>query len=315
MKNIINRRNFLKRSLQASLTLSSLGFAAAIPLSAVEPVKRSGSPRLLLSLAAYSFRDYFVDSDDARESKIDSSKRIDMFQFVSYCADHACHGAEVTSYYFPKKLTDDYLIKLRRHAFLHGIAISGTAVGNDFTHPPGEKRNEQITLAKMWVDRAAVLGAPHIRIFAGSGKGMSKEEAKKMCIGAIEECADYAGTKGIFLGLENHGGIVAEADDILDIVRAVKSPWLGINLDTGNFHTDDPYADLAKCAPYAVNVQLKADIQKRGQKQELSDLPRLAKILREANYQGYVALEYESAEDPWKAVPVLLKKMKELFAA
>jgi sugar phosphate isomerase/epimerase len=207
------------------------------------------------------------------------------------------------------------LIKLRRHAFLRGIAISGTAIGNDFTQPPGEKLNEQIKLAKMWVDRAAVLGAPHIRIFAGAGKGMSKEEAKKMCIGAIEECADYAGTKGIFLGLENHGGIVAEADDILDIVRAVKSPWLGINLDTGNFHTDDPYADLAKCAPFAVNVQLKADIQKRGQKQEPSDLPRLAKILREANYQGYVALEYESAEDPWKAVPVLLKKMKDLFAA
>jgi sugar phosphate isomerase/epimerase len=315
MKNIINRRDFLKRSLQASLTLSSLGFAAGIPVRAVEPVKRSGSPRLLLSLAAYSFRDYFADSDHARESKIDPSKRIDMFQFVNYCADHGCSGAEVTSYYFPEKLTDDYLINLRRHAFLRGIAISGTAIGNDFTHPPGEKRHEQIALAKTWVDRAAVLGAPHIRIFAGSGKGMSKEEAKKMCIGAIEECADYAGTKGIFLGLENHGGIVAEADDILDIVRAVKSPWLGINLDTGNFHTDDPYADLAKCAPYAVNVQLKADIQKRGQKPEPSDLPRLAKILREANYQGYVALEYESSEDPWKAVPVLLKKMKELFAA
>ena len=315
MKNIINRRNFLKRSVQASLTLSSLGFAAGIPASAAEPVKRSGSPRLLLSLAAYSFRDYFADANHARDSKTDPSKRIDMFQFVSYCADHDCSGAEVTSYYFPESLTDEYLIKLRRHAFLRGIAISGTAIGNDFTHPPGEKLNEQIKLTKTWVDRASVLGAPHIRIFAGGGKGMSTEEAKKMCIGAIEECADYAGTKGIFLGLENHGGIVAEADDILDIVRAVKSPWLGINLDTGNFHTDDPYADLAKCAPYAVNVQLKADIQKRGQKQEPSDLPRLAKILREANYQGYVALEYESAEDPWKAVPVLLKKMKDLFAA
>ena len=314
MKNIINRRDFLKRSLQGILALSSLGLAAGTPASAAEPLKRSGSPRLLLSLAAYSFRDFFADSNHGREGKIDSSKRIDMFQFVNYCADRGCSGAEVTSYYFPEKLTDDYLIKLRRHAFVHGIAVSGTAIGNDFTHPPGDKLNEQIKLAKMWVDRAAVLGAPHIRIFAGSGKGVSKEEAKKMCISAIEECSDYAGTKGIFLGLENHGGIVAEADDILDIVRAVKSPWLGINLDTGNFQTDDPYADLAKCAPYAVNVQLKADIQKRGQKQEPSDLPRLAKILREANYQGYVALEYESAEDPWKAVPVLLKKMEELFA-
>src|SRR5580765_7034286 len=78
MKNVTNRRDFLKRSVQASLTLSSLGFAAGIPASAAEPVKRSGSPRLLLSLAAYSFRDYFVDANHARDSKTDPSKRIDM---------------------------------------------------------------------------------------------------------------------------------------------------------------------------------------------------------------------------------------------
>ena len=121
--------------------------------------------------------------------------------------------------------------------------------------------------------------------------------------------------KGVFLGLENHHGIVSEADDILDIVRSVKSPWFGINLDTGNFYTDDPYGDLARCAPYAVNVQVKVDVRRRGAKQgEPADLNRLAKILRDANYQGYVALEYEAPQDPWQAVPVWLKKMKEAFA-
>ncbi|MEO5803982.1 MAG: TIM barrel protein, partial [Verrucomicrobiota bacterium] len=122
----------------------------------------------------------------------------------------------------------------------------------------------------------------------------------------------YAGKNGIFLGLENHGGIVAEADGILEIIQAVKSPWLGINLDTGNFHTADPYGDLAKIAPYAVNVQVKADIKKKdAAEKESTDLPRMFKILRETNYQGYVALEYE-AKDPWANVPVLLKQMKEL---
>ena len=96
----------------------------------------------------------------------------------------------------------------------------------------------------------------------------------------------------------------------------MKSPWIGVNLDTGNFHTADPYADLAKIAPYAVNVQLKVELQRKGQKaSEATDLPRVVAILREANYQGFVALEYEAKPDPWQAVPPVLKQMKELFAA
>jgi sugar phosphate isomerase/epimerase len=107
------------------------------------------------------------------------------------------------------------------------------------------------------------MAAPHIRVFAGNKGALELVEAKKLCVEALEECADYAGGKGIFLGLENHGGIVAEASDLLDIVRSVKSPWLGINLDGGNFRTDDPYADLARCAPYAVNVQWKVEVHPR----------------------------------------------------
>ena len=103
---------------------------------------------------------------------------------------------------------------------------------------------------------------------------------------------------------------------MLDIIRAVKSPWVGINLDTGNFQTDDPYADLAKCAPYAINVQYKSQILRRGQKQkEPADLARVVKLLRDANYQGYFTLEYEAPEDPWVAVPELLKQMRAAMAA
>lgn len=313
MKPSLSRRKFLERTATAGFALSVLAPLGASRVFGVEPFKRVGAPRLLSSLAAYSFRDFFIDSNHKRDKETDASKRIDMFQFVDFCAEHGCAGAEVTSYYFPAKLDDEYLIRLRRHAFLRGVAISGTAVGNDFTVPAGEKRDREIDDTKKWIERAAVLGAPHIRIFAGSAKGVPKDEAMKLCISAIEECADYAGKRGIFLGLENHGGIVAEADDLLKIVRAVKSSWLGVNLDTGNFVTDDPYGDLAKCAPYAVNVQIKVEVQKRGQKKETADLARVTKILREANYQGYVALEYEAPEDPWQAVPRALKQLNELF--
>jgi sugar phosphate isomerase/epimerase len=308
MKRVITRRSFLNTSFRSSLILAGAGLCSPFHSRAVEPIKRAGKPRLQLSLAAYSFRDFLEHKDP--------DKRITLENFVDFCADHGCAGTELTSYYFPDGFVPDYLIKLKRHAFLRGVAISGSAVGNNFALPKGPKRDEQIALVKKWVDHCAVLGAPHIRVFAGPAQDKDVAAARKLCIEALEECCDYAGQHGIFLGLENHGGIVAEAQDLIEIVQAVKSPWIGINLDTGNFHTDDPYADLAKCAPYAINVQIKVEIRRRGQKaNEISDLPRLVKILREVNYQGYVALEYEAKEDPWKAVPAWLEKLKAALAA
>ena len=308
MHSTFSRRGFLRLCTTTGLAVSPVGAFA------IDAFRRTGPSRLQLSLAAYSFREYFKDADHEQKTNTDPAKRIDLFRFVDYCAEQHCAGTELTCYYFPKETDEAFLLKLRRHCFLRGVAVSGGAVGNTFTHPPGEKRDEQMSYVKKWVDHYAVLGAPHIRVFAGNApRGASKEEATRLCIAGLEECADYAGKRGIFLGIENHGGIVAEPDDLLGIIRAVKSPWIGINLDSGNFHTDDPYRDFERCAPYAVNVQMKAEIQRRGQKQEQADLPRLVKILREANYQGYVALEYESEEDPWKAVPGLLKRMKDLF--
>lgn len=226
-----------------------------------------------------------------------------MLDFVDYCAEQECLGAEVTSYYFPQDVHDEFLLRLKRHAFVRGVELSGTAVGNTFTVPEGPRRASEIAGVKKWVDRAHVMGVPHIRVFAGNAERQSKEEAKRLCIAALEECADYAGKKGVMLGIENHGGIVSEADDLVDIVRSVKSPWVGVNLDTGNFHTDDPYGDVAKCAPYAVNVQVKVELRRRDKKTEPTDIGRIIGILRDANYQGYVALEYEAAQDPWEAVP------------
>lgn len=304
MPRSLSRRGFI------SAGVLTAGSAVLCASRAVEPFARAGGARLRLSLAAYSFRQYFKDSDHEREKRVDAAKMIDMFKFIDYCGENGCAGAEVTSYYFPKELTTEYLLKLKRHAFLGGVEFSGTAVGNTFTLPPGEKRQAQIKLVKQWVDRAAILGAPHIRVFAGNAEGQSAEVARRNCIEALTECADYSGQKGIFLGIENHGGIVAEPDALLDIVKSVKSPWVGINLDSGNFHTDDPYADCAKCAPYAVNVQIKTEITPRGQKKQPSDLKKFAGILRDADYQGYVVLEYEAAEDPFVAVPRALDELR-----
>ncbi|MDG1892754.1 MAG: sugar phosphate isomerase/epimerase [Verrucomicrobiota bacterium] len=311
-----HRRTFLRHTLHASLATCAGALTTPATLHAASPFHRPGKANLKLSLAAYSFRDYFKDATHAREQLAPSSQHIDLFQFIDFCADQGCQGAELTSYYFPNPIRNTLLLQLKRHAFTRGITISGTAVGNQFTDMPGPRREDQIEHVKAWIDHAATMGAPHVRVFAGNapGKG-SQREALNRCKEGLKACCDHAAEKGIFLGLENHGGIVAEADPLIEIVEGVDSPWLGINLDTGNFHTEDPYGDIAKCAPYAVNVQLKVEIAPRGSSKKPSDLARLVSILKDAHYQGFVALEYEAQEDPWKAIPRHIAKLKPLLNA
>lgn len=297
----LHRRAFLKT---AGTSLAALLPAAL--LQALEPLQRAGRCRLKLSLAAYSFREFFGHADPAR--------RLTLTGFIDYCAEQGCDAAELTSYYFPKEVTPSLLTELKRHAFLRGLAISGTAVGNNFALPDGPERDAQIAHVKAWVDHAARLGAPHIRVFAGDAKGLDRAAAKHQCIRALEECGAYAGSHGIWLGLENHGGIVSEVADLIEIVRAVQSPWVGVNLDTGNFYSEaDPYEEMARLAPYAVNAQLKVAISRRGQAKLATDLNRVIEVLVKVNYQGYVALEYEE-QDPWGQVPGWLQRMRQEFA-
>lgn len=284
---ITNRRSFLASS------LSALG-AAALPSFAIEPINRAGKSRMQIGVAAYSFREKFQWMRGKEQKAKDGEKLWSILDFIDWCADNNVPGAEVTSYFFPPDVDEKFLLEVKRHAYLRGVQLAGTAVGNNFALPKGEKRDQEIADVKRWIDFAAIMNAPHIRVFAGQPpKGTPEEEALANCLSAYQECLDYAGKKGIFLGLENHHGLVAEPKNLIWLVNQAKSPWAGINWDSGNFHTEDPYGDLAKIAPYAINVQLKMEITRPDKTKEASDVDRVVKILKDANYQGWFTLEYE----------------------
>lgn len=310
-----NRRNFLKT---ASLAAAGLGGIGSLglhtpALAITEPFTRApGGARLRLSLAAYSFRNHFAWMKG--NTKKCQTPKVTMQGFIDFCAEHNCGGAELTSYFFPGDATEQYYADMRAYAHQRGVEITGTAVGNNFSNPKGsEERNKQMQYVRLWIDRAALMGAPHIRVFAGRHpKGVNEKDAERFAAEALEEAGEYAGKKGIYLGIENHDSI-ADSARLLRIVKAVKSPWVGVNLDTGNFRTEDPYKDIAETAAYAVNVQLKVDM--RSPKKAPADLDRIGKILKDSGYQGYVVLEYEKNDDPFLNVPPVLDRMRKFCDA
>lgn len=298
-----DRRTFLVRGMAGALGALRAGGAIG-SAGAMEPIRRVGKAPLRLSLAAYSFRQWLTGNNAS----------MTLEDFIDRGADYGLDAVELTSYYFPSEITPQYLNKLKRRAFLQGLDISGTAVGNVFTYPPGPERDREVAHVKRWVDYAADFGAPTIRIFAGNVQsGSTEEQARKNAIECMETALEHAARRGVFLALENHGGIVSTADQLMAIVRAVDSEWFGVNLDTGNFHGEDPYAEMAAVAPYTVNVQVKTEITPKGGTKQEADLAREVDLLRKAGYRGYVVLEYEAAESAQTAVPRTLQRLRSLL--
>lgn len=308
----ITRRSFSRMILGAS-SAAVLGRCSKRAVAA-QPIARNGSSHLKLSLAAYSFHRYLPQNWPTPQGH---DAEMSLLDFIDFCAAQNLDGCELTSYYFPAEITHEYLMQVKERAFRLGLDISGTAIGNDFCLREGPERDAQLALTRQWIDYAAEMGAPVIRIFAGSvPAGDTEDAALQRCVDGINLSLAYAAQKGVALALENHGGITATPEQLLAIVERVdESPWFGVNFDSGNFHTDDPYAALEMIAPYTINAQLKVSIHPAGGERQPADLGRIVDILRSAGYRGYVVLEYEERNDPRQAVPLVLKELRSLISA
>jgi L-ribulose-5-phosphate 3-epimerase len=113
----------------------------------------------------------------------------------------------------------------------------------------------------------------------------------------------------VLLALENHWGLTRTPEGLLRLVNAVNSPWLGALMDTGNF-LEDPYPKLTAIAPKTVFVQAKT-YYGGGEWYSLDlDYPRIARILADAHYTGYVALDMEGKEHADTSLPKSLAVLK-----
>jgi len=306
-----NRRKFLGRS-----TILPLLAASAISLEsqaapAAEPIKRAGGPRLKISLNAYSFSKALNDGLAGR------SQGMTLLDLLDFCAKHDFDAIDPTGYFFPgypKVPADEYINNFKRRAFKLGIDISGTGVRNNFAAPDKASRAADVRHVKEWIEVAAKLGAPVLRVFAGPApEGHDWNAVAEWMAVDLKECADHGKKFGVLIGVQNHGDMLKTADQTIKIVEMVNSDWFGVIVDTGYFMTDDPYLDIAKVLPFAVNFQVKES--PFGKESSVrTDLNRLVRILREGGYRGYLPIETLSVADrpyhPDQLVPTFLAELR-----
>jgi sugar phosphate isomerase/epimerase len=143
--------------------------------------------------------------------------------------------------------------------------------------------------------------------------GHGDDEGFAWVIDSMQQCIPLAEQCGVTMGLENHWGLGRTADGVMRIVDAINSPCLRVTLDTGNF-LENMYEQMQRLAPHAVLVQAKTYFG-GGEWYTLEiDYTRVNRILREANYRGYISLEFEGKEDAETGVPKSLKLLRAKLA-
>jgi L-ribulose-5-phosphate 3-epimerase len=306
----LSRNDFL-RIAGASLA------AASIP-SFAHSERALPKPRMKLSVSSYSYW-HFKKEKYPIEKVIDEAAKV---------------GVEGIDILHRQMEGEDnaYIQKLKKHAFVNGIAFTCLSIHQSFVSPDKEFLAKEIDHTKKCIELAARMGIPCLRLNSGRWgtiksfdelmkargvepilPGYTEDDGFKWCIDSIQQCLPTAEQHGVLLALENHWGLCSTPEGQLRIKKAIDSPWLGIMMDTGNF-LEDPYSKLEMLAPYTNFVQAKT-YYGGGEWYSLDlDYKRIISILRKVNYQGYISLEFEGKEDAATAVPKSIEMLRDAMA-
>jgi len=311
----MNRRTFFR---SAALGGALIG----APIQAIAPLVRLGRERgNPIGVSTYSYWRFNGPKED-----------FPIEDCIDQAAEMGFDGVEILHIQMNSE-ENEYLQFLKRRAFERGLDLMGFSTHQGFVDPDADERRENVERTLHQIDLAAALGIPTMRINTGrwgtSGsfdelmdnrgiepplEGYTDDDGFEWVIDAIGECVDHAAEKGVILGLENHWGLGRTAEGVLRIIDAIDSPWLQVTLDTGNF-LEDPYDQLEMLAPRTILLQAKT-YYGGGTWYTLDlDYDRIANIMREAGFEGYVSLEFEGKESSDEAVPKSLALLREAFAA
>ena len=304
----MDRRKFLS-------TAALLPFAGSLLNSCGNSIMR---PKYKFAIATYSYWHF-------REPKVTVQEVID------HAANLGADGVDVLHVQMDNE-TPEYLTSLRKQAEDNGIELICLSIHQDFVDPDKVEREKNIEHTRHCIDIAHDLGISYIRLNSGRWNtiksfdelmanrgiepvlpGFTEDDGFNWCIESIMECLPTAEKAGVVLALENHWGLTRTPEGLLRIVNAIDSPWLGALMDTGNF-LEDPYNKLEQIATQTVFVQAKT-YYGGGEWYTLDlDYPRIAQILKRANYQGYISLEFEGKEDANIGVPKSLELLRQAFS-
>jgi sugar phosphate isomerase/epimerase len=239
-------------------------------------------------------------------------------------------GVELLDFFYGDRSKIDEI----RAETLSALAVTGLpvpifSVSNNFAKTDPADRVAALDRIRFGVDEAGLYGASVVRVFAGDvAEGITFDQARNWIVEGLCEAADYAREHDVRLALENHGSLAGRGDQVRGIVEDVRDRCghdaLGVNPDTGNFLIVNQLSDLGvrQVADVAYMVHFKDFVEASADHAGFAypsldgrryvgtavgegevDLNACLASLNEANFTGWLSIEFEGEEDPFTALP------------
>lgn len=310
-----SRRHFLQ---QLAVLTGGFALTNAIPSLAL-PVTTTEPYDFHISLAQWSLHKAFF------------SKKIDPLDFPSVAKKQfQIDAVEYVNQFFLDKAKDvTFLKELKKRSEDNGVKNLLIMIDQEgsLASPDTNLRTLAVENHYKWVDAAKYLGCHSIRVNL-HGEG-NEEDWKKASIEGLGKLAEYGSKQQINVIVENHGRWSSKGNLVAEVIQSINNKYCGTLPDFGNFCVRrekgdlwespciewyDRYKGVEEMLPYAKGVSAKSfDFDAQGNETK-TDFFKMLSLVKQANYKGYIGIEYEgdtlSEEEGIKATKALLEKVR-----
>jgi sugar phosphate isomerase/epimerase len=306
----LTRREAIKVTAAGAVALATGAALAAQPST-----RPAAAPWFRISLAQWSLHKLLYAGD------------IDNLDFAQEARTMGFDAIEYVNAFFKDKARDEsYLAEMNKRASDAGVTqllIMCDGEGN-LGDPDEAARLRAVENHRKWLEAAKALGCHSIRVNAASAG--SYEEQQRLAADGLRRLCELAEPFDLSVLVENHGGLSSNGAWLAGVMEKTAHPRVGTLPDFGNFCMDwsrredpeawyDRYKGTTELMPWARAVSAKShDFDDQGEETG-TDYLRMLKVVKDANYRGWVGVEYEGSRlDPRAgslATRALLERVRE----
>ena len=303
----MTRRRFLAQS-AAALGACLASRTALASTNSAPGLKFPSQPRDRIAIASYPFREFIVGPEQKQGNPATALQ-----DFAAHViSKFGINQIEPWSGHFPS--TDPkYLAQFRDAVETARAKIVNIAVDGEYSPYAAERaeRKKAIEFDKRWIDTAALLGSPSIRVNIPPA-GQSKPDMERT-VDSLLRMVEHASAKNVVVNLENDNPLSEDPFFLVKVIVKVNSPWLRALPDFANTLTtgneEHAYSGMETMFQHAYSICHVKDGESNEQGKLFQvDMARAFGYLKHSGYKGYCSMEWDRPGDPYRGTADLIEK-------